>query len=54
MQILTNWNSVAAPAPASAFLSAPAGKKEKAILSNYKAKTIHCFGLEDELLFRIC
>lgn len=23
--ILTNWNSVAAPAPASAFLSAPAG-----------------------------
>lgn len=22
--ILTNWNSVAAPAPASAFLSAPA------------------------------
>lgn len=25
--ILTNWNSVADPAPASAFLSAPAGKR---------------------------
>lgn len=27
MLILTNWNSVAAPAPASAFLSAPANEQ---------------------------
>lgn len=27
MEILTNWNSVADPAPASAFLSAPAGMR---------------------------
>ena len=29
MQILTNWNSVAAPAPASAFLSAPAEERDE-------------------------
>jgi len=28
-QILTNWNSVAAPAPASAFLSAPAEGRDE-------------------------
>jgi hypothetical protein len=39
--LLTNWNSVAAPAPASAFLSAPAKRTESMIIRVVEIQVIY-------------
>ena len=39
--LLTNWNSVAAPAPASAFLSAPAKRTESMIIRQVEIQVIY-------------